>query len=213
MLRTVHLYGPLKDKYGAQHSFYLNDVADALNALEQLPGFRDTIESYNRIAVVKSNGDIGVSIKENEINRPLGDYTDLHIVPEVEGAWEGATALAAWATSTTAATVSWWAVAAAYVAINVVAAIALNGLARMFAPSPETGGTTSENKQDSFLFSGPMITTVQGSAIPLVYGGPIRIGGVQVNLITNTVEIPVGAPSNSRPGKIEPYDPPIRDIE
>tara|TARA_Y100001973_G_C5202020_1_gene338581 strand:+ start:1907 stop:2626 length:720 start_codon:yes stop_codon:yes gene_type:complete len=51
----------------------------------------------------------------------------------------------------------------------------LQTIAQMLMPSPE-----NDNEEDSYLFSGPQNTTIQGGAVPVLYGEMI-VGGANIN--------------------------------
>lgn len=60
--------------------------------------------------------------------------------------------------------------------------IALGGLSLMLAPSP--GGVDPNDKEDnsaSYLFNSLANLSQQGQPVPIVYGGPIRVGSVTVS--------------------------------
>ena len=51
----------------------------------------------------------------------------------------------------------------------------LQTIAEMMMPSPD-----QDNEEDSYLFSGPQNTTIQGGAVPVLYGEMI-VGGANIN--------------------------------
>jgi len=60
-------------------------------------------------------------------------------------------------------------------------AMALGGVAQLLAPNPKVGGYEHNDHPEnrpSFLFSGPVNTSAEGSVIPIVYGKRVRCGSV-----------------------------------
>lgn len=86
MIRTVHLYGFLKKKYGTGHRFDINAVSEVSYALAaNFKGFKnDFISGYYRIIL----GDIRkkIDISEDELRMNLGKIQDIHIIPIPYGA-------------------------------------------------------------------------------------------------------------------------------
>jgi predicted phage tail protein len=73
------------------------------------------------------------------------------------------------------------------------AMMTLSGVAMMLAPSPNTNNETVEPAaaRPSFVFDGAVNLGEPGNAIPLVYGGPIRVGSVVISAGITTEELAV----------------------
>ncbi len=64
------------------------------------------------------------------------------------------------------------------------AIMALTGVSQMLAKPPEA--TKPTDKNESFIFSGPANIASQGNVVPVVYGGPIRVGSVTISSSIST---------------------------
>lgn len=204
MLRTVYLHGPLKEKFGASHEFDIEDALDAFRALRaNFAGFdQDLIQGKFRI--VRGGLDDGMELGEEDLTLGLGQARELHIVPVTEGAGrgagkivlgvaimgialaggymagmgfvgplaEGATVLGTGMAESAFLGITWGNIA------MFGAAMALTGIASLLSPMPEMPKPRDRN--ESFLFQGPMNTSEQGPPVPLVYGR-MRVGSVLVS--------------------------------
>ena len=77
--------------------------------------------------------------------------------------------------------------------------LALAGVAQMLAPTPKVANYNDrETKRTSWLFNGPVNRIEQGGALPVIYGGPLRVGSVLVSAGIDAVAIDAdsGAPSD-----------------
>jgi len=62
--------------------------------------------------------------------------------------------------------------------------IALQGVSQVLAKAP---AASDAKKDDSYIFTGASNVGVQGDVLPLVYGGPIRVGSVPISSgVSNT---------------------------
>lgn len=77
-----------------------------------------------------------------------------------------------------------WAIAAAVITVG-VAAYALS-----FSPAvPNYADRDAPENQASYLFDGPVNTQAQGGAVPIVFGGPMRVGSVTISGGIQTVRV------------------------
>lgn len=83
------------------------------------------------------------------------------------GTTAGSLTTTAWAAS---ATVTSFATKAALFGASLIFA----GISQLLAPQPKG----PVDQKQSFLFSGPQNTFGQGQVVPLIYGGPIRVGSI-----------------------------------
>lgn len=64
-----------------------------------------------------------------------------------------------------------------------------------FAPDvPDYAGRDSAENQASYLFDGPVNTQTQGGVVPIVIGGPVRVGSVTISGGTVSSQIDDDAP-------------------
>ena len=170
MLRKVHLYGDLAEKYGSEHKLDINSVGEAMRALEaNHKGFLKSIkrDGHYKVFMGKDLDGEGDYITKESIEILLGDK-DLHISPVSEGSGGDEDA--------------WWMVVIG--AVLIVASIWCKpllpiGISMLFSgasqllsapPSTDYDNMESPEKRVSFFFNGPQNTIEQGGVLPLVYG-------------------------------------------
>lgn len=89
-MKTLHLHGFLKEKYGDTFTLDVLTPAEAVRALcAQLPGFETDIRRGNW-HVLRGALEDQDSLDEEGITVSLGHETDIHLLPAVEGANSGA---------------------------------------------------------------------------------------------------------------------------
>lgn len=149
----VHLHGALKELLPEPGPLRLAVAtpAEALRACQALlPGFRQRLLAGHW--TLESAGEpLGAGV----LGMRFGARTDLHVLPAAAGGG-----------------LEWWILAGA----GLLAAGAV-----VFALMPDLGdygeGEEADRRQ-SFLFKGAVNSTAQGGCVPLVYGGPIRVGSI-----------------------------------
>ena len=209
-MQTVHLKGELGERFGEKWSMNVNKVQDIFRLIEcQRQGFRSYMQNCieNDINFTIQRGED--FIDETELLLSLGKE-DIIVTPipvgskgkagKIIGAAlllttgyflvQGAAAAAAGTTTQiataqqvgmagsniaaagaamgTAGTVAGWTL------IALGTSLGLRTLAEMLMPD------AAEGEDDSHLFSGPMNTTVQGGAVPILYG-EMQVGGHLIN--------------------------------
>lgn len=214
MIRTVHLHGPLGERFGREHRFDVVNPSEAVRALCVLFGheFRAALKDGTWHVVAGDTLDAGEDFgAEDMLACGLGGM-DLHLAPAVCGSEGGsffnailgvallATAFIASPASWTVAGVSGGGMGATmfsafggsftYGNLAALGAVmAVSGVASMLSPTPQLGNpyTSREKAEDtpSFLFNGPRNTSEQGGPIPLVYGRH-RVGWT---LISNGITV------------------------
>lgn len=205
-MRKVRLHGLLKEKYGDEFDFIVDNPVQACAAMNaNFPGFYQYIRD-KKFQVVIGDIDKGVYLNNETVNMN-SSKGDINIIPYIEGAGGGGRnaqiakivvgvaliglggagafgligaggGFGATAFTIATAEVTWGNLAVMGVAM------ALTGASSLMAPSPEIGNFSNReapNSRPSFLFNGAVNTTEQGSAIPLVYGGPMRVGSIVIS--------------------------------
>lgn len=185
MIRTVKLYGHLRDRFGA--SFHL-DVAtpgEAIRALcSQLRGFKQHILGHAEPGYRVLLGDCALGV--DELHAPCGG-SDISIVPVMAGAGDdpltnilvgGLLILASFYVPVDYA---WLANGMAGVGYG----MALGGVSQLLAKAPPIAplpGDRGPADTPTYAFGGPHMTIGQGNPVPLVFGGPIRVGGALISM-------------------------------
>ena len=195
-MQTVHLKGELGERFGEKWSMNVNKVQDIFRLIEcQRQGFRPYIQECieNEIDFTIQRGE--EFIDETELLLSLGKE-DIIVTPIPAGSKGkvgkiiGAALLiaggfyilnlnagmaglnSALAGETVAAYTSLN--IAGYTMIALGTSLGLRTLAEMMMPD------AAEGEDDSHLFSGPLNTTVQGGAVPILYG-EMQVGGHLIN--------------------------------
>lgn len=165
-MRTIHLYGAAADAYGASFRMDVSTAQEAVFALSsQLPGFRQFLVTNNFEIVRGSSLEDGLRLDEEALDLRLGNE-DLHVMPVLEGAGEGAAkaiggvALAAGAFFA-APMLGMFAGSAMMMGVGMAA----TGVSQMLSAQ---GKDLPENP--SFGFSGTIVTAQQGMVVPLAWG-------------------------------------------
>ena len=190
-MQTVHLKGELGERFGEKWSMNVNRVQDIFRLIEcQRQGFRSYIQECidNEIDFTVQRGEefideteLSLSLgKEDIIVTPIpagskgkvgkiiaaalliyGGYTLLTRGVDaamVFGGGQGVTGIKV----------------AGYTMLTLGTSLGLRTLAEMMQPD------AAEGEDDSHLFSGPLNTTVQGGAVPILYG-EMQVGGHLIN--------------------------------
>jgi predicted phage tail protein len=197
--RTIHLYGRLKDKFGPKYTFDVETAAEGFRALSVTLGnpFLNEIKlgSYR---VIRGRRHGGMELDIDLIcNMKLGS-ADLHVIPVPHGArnkggikavigiaivgaaifFSGGTLAAPLAGMGGAvvqgAGVTWGNIAALGLAVS------LAGVSQALSKAADDPQEATDQKQ-SYTFSGPVNVNEQGTAVPLIYGGPIIVGSQAVS--------------------------------
>lgn len=204
-MQTVHLKGELGERFGEKWSMNVNKVQDIFRLIEcQRQGFRSYMQNCieNDINFTIQRGE--EFIDETELLLSLGKE-DIIVTPIPAGSkgkagkiigavlllMGGYHLLTAQTTTMasgggyfadgtfirTAGTASTYGTAgkvAGYTLMALGTSLGLRTLAEMMMPD------AAEGEDDSHLFSGPLNTTVQGGAVPILYG-EMQVGGHLIN--------------------------------
>lgn len=194
-MKTVHLHGILKEKFGGPFKFDIENPKQAISALyHQLADFGNIIRDGEWHLIIGKQ-DSGISIDENEITFCFGKQQEFHLIPAVRGAKQNSgilkvvvgVALIGIAIAGAALTGGFGAAAFGLTSHLTWGTLAATGLAVTFAgvssmlsPVPNIGNYQQRQPVDqrpSFLFNGATNQSEQGAPIPIVYG-QIRVGSV-----------------------------------
>lgn len=195
-MRKIHLYGALKQEFGAAHSFAVETIAEAIQALRaNFPAFAARLRpGFYRVVVGQSQKN-GMELGESDLAGFRLGNQDLHIVPVVKGSKRGGlgkiiagialiglSIVTGGAGGMLAGTL-WGSTTGASLLGQIGVGVLMTGVASLLAPQVEDSG----DKEKSYTSSGPVVTTREGGIIPIAYGKVI-CGGTMINgLLTTTV--------------------------
>ena len=191
-MQTVHLKGELGERFGEKWSMNVNKVQDIFRLIEcQRQGFRPYIQECieNEIDFTVQRGE--EFIDETELLLSLGKE-DIIVTPIPAGSkgkvgkiigaalliYGGYMILTKGVGAATFGTGAGTSVTGlkvtGYTLMALGTSLGLRTLAEMMMPD------AAEGEDDSHLFSGPLNTTVQGGAVPILYG-EMQVGGHLIN--------------------------------
>ncbi len=183
--REVHLHGFLGEKYGSLHMLAVSSPAEAVRALSILNhGFRKDIISGNWRVIAGSGDQIG----EDQLDFVLGRQS-LHIVPVVEGAGDlgsslgkivGGIALAAGAFFL-GPSIPLIGAIVSQAGVGIGLAMVSAGASSLLTPHvAASNGRSGVDERASLVFGGVENVSVQGGAVPLVFG-EFLVGSVVIS--------------------------------
>lgn len=184
-LRTVRLYGHLGERFGREHRFAVTSAAEAVRALRaNFPGMDAALVGHRpgyRVWVG------GTARGPEDLWTPGAG--PIRIVPIVAGAKDkgplqiilGAALIAA-PVLFGAGPVLFGTTTLGSVATSLGISMVLGGVSSLlFAPPrAETSATERPESRPSYIFDGPVNTTVQGNPVPIGYGR-LRVGSQVVS--------------------------------
>ncbi len=210
MIRTVHLHGSLRERFGTGFKLDVETPTEAARALcAQLPGF-DQVMRLGRFRVrAHARGSRGRftrqrSVTNETVGLRLGRLDTIHIFPVAEGAKGGKSGsitkivigivLIATAMFTGGATLGMgaFAIGSATSMFGVTfgqiamlgVSMALTGLSQLLAPSPQVGRyeqMEAIEDRPNFLFNGAVNAVEEGGAIPWIWGRKVRVGSTVIS--------------------------------
>lgn len=184
-LRTVRLYGHLGERFGREHRFAVASAAEAVRALRaNFPGIDAALVGHRpgyRVWVG------GAARGPQDLWTPGAG--PIRIVPVVAGAKNkgplqiilGAALIAA-PVLFGAGPVLFGTTTLGSVATSLGISMVLGGVSSLLfsPPRAETGATERPESRPSYIFDGPVNTTVQGNPVPIGYGR-LRVGSQVVS--------------------------------
>ncbi len=184
MIRTIHLHGSLRSLGADRIELAVETPLQLVLALRSsIKGFRAYCDQHKVALAYFENGK-PAALTQEDFNLRLGSITDIHLVPETEGAGVEASAIYA-----AIAEGAYW-TAAYYIAINIAIYVAAAYVVSALAPSPDvSGGISKAEERPSFLYNGPENVVEQGYAVPIIYGTHMT-GSVVVSAGIEVEDIP-----------------------
>lgn len=178
MLRTVHLYGLARKKFGPSVQIDVSSVGEAVRALSTLfKGFRSFV-TERHFRVVFGTRKCGLHLGEEQIQLSL-PAGDIHVIPAIAGAKSGGIGKIIAGIillsvsffvpfSTPLLGGALFGLTAGNAAVMGLGLIA-TGVSQMMTKQQ----TTDEKKDESFMLEGALNNTEQGGPVPLIYGRTI----------------------------------------
>ena len=196
-MREIKLYGDLGKQFGKVFRLDVRNAAEAVRALcSQLAGFREYLESDKALGYIVKVADN--SIAEEELDHPIGQSSDIKIIPVITGSNAigriiVGVALVAFAIYNPMGFLALGAKGAAVttMAFGLGMSLAMGGIAELLAPSPpKMKGNTAPAATPSYMFDGPVNTMGPGYAVPVGYGR-LLVGSHVVSAELVSVEEPI----------------------
>ncbi len=192
-MREVLLSGSLARKYGRRFHFDVSSPAEAVSALmANFKGFEsDLNESESRgVRYAIFVGRANVCVDE----LALSGKAPIRIVPVLRGSKRGGIlqiivgAVLVVAGLVLMAYGQEWGIEL----VKVGGALILGGIVQLLTPIPRSASNDSGN--NSKLFSGAENVTLQGVPVPILLGGPLKVGSVVIGVGLDADQINVSAP-------------------
>lgn len=170
-LKTIHLHGVLKSRFGEFFELSVQSAKEATHALScQMPDFKlfmlQAEQNGMRFAVFADDKNIG----EDEIDDATGASV-IHIVPKIMGA--GGDALGYLQVVAGAALIAFsggMGTAQGMAMIGAGVGLMIGGAASLLMPTPELGQQDEDGNRANYGFGGAVTTVAQGNPVPLLYG-------------------------------------------
>jgi predicted phage tail protein len=157
---NLYLHGHLKEKYGDCYTLAVDSPQQGVHALCQMvPGFKSGLLESDYHVIV-GEGDAAIDLGESDLG--LVTERDVHLIPAIEGANNGAIKIVTAAALIALSFIPGIGQIAQVGLLSVGASLGLQGIAALISPQNKTS--------NSYVFNGEQVTLSQGSAIPLLYG-------------------------------------------
>lgn len=175
-MKTLYLYGFLREKYGESFTLDVKTSQEAIRAIGiQIPEFEEDVKSRNW-HIVRGRLEDQNSMDSEGIQVELGHDNEIHLLPAIEGA-NSVLMVVVGVVIFVAGLFSGGTAWAAYgpMMMGMGAGLALGGIVAMTMKVPTgtdatMGGRESAEDKPSFLFNGPTNTSTQGGGVPRGYG-------------------------------------------
>jgi len=182
-MKTIKLYGELKEKFGNEFTLKVETPAEAIRALcANLSGFEKFLkESESRHVSYQVIVDSDELENNADLLGPISK--ELKIVPVVIGAnAEARTLIGAALIAGSFIFTAGLSATAASLLLNTGSALAISGISQMIAPQPKNdlGPREAAENTPNYTFNGPVNTTAQGHPVPVGYGRLI-VGGAVIS--------------------------------
>ena len=190
-MKTVILHGELGKRFGRTHRFAANSVSEVIRALRaNFKDFEEFMCGAHRSGMgfkvfVGANG----LSKLDQLENPVSEKNVIRIAPAILGSGGPITRIFIGAVLIGAGALL--APFSAGLSTGLIAAgagLALGGVASLLTSPPKMQADSQPDKKTSYIFSGPVNSTIQGGAVPVGYGRLI-IGSVIISAGIETYEV------------------------
>ena len=184
-MKTIKLYGMLKEKYGAEHELHVKNPAEAVRAMCcNYKTFRNDINSgsfhiLNGDCLKKEN-----CVTKDEL-RLNSDNNIIHIVPKIIGEKEGLTNIIIGAVLIGASFLIGGPAILSTILLNTGISLTAGGVYQLLSPPIDvTQGDREPSDNTRSYFNSTTNLVGQGHPIPIVYGRDVFAGSnvVSVNI-------------------------------
>lgn len=169
-MKEIRLYGHLGKRFGRVHKFDVRTTAEAIAALKSnFAGFAHAVLSFRGAGykIVATKDKRGITAEE--LRLPCLEI--IKIVPVVSGASAGVRIVA----GAVMMVVAYYTNSPNLMSMG--AMMILGGVSEMLIKPPNYENNADDvNNRASTLFNGPVNTSAQGNAIPLMYGKRLWVG-------------------------------------
>lgn len=194
---NVRLYGRMGSQFGRVHRFLLESgtTSEAISALiSQVKGvrqyFAEAKEKGIEFAVFVGRR----NLIEKELPLPVGEGQEIRIAPVLRGSKRGGVL------QTIVGIVL--IVVGAYISeydggatLSAGIGMVVGGVVQMLTPLPKgLHSKDSPENTPSYSFNGPVNTQAQGVPVPLLYGGPMKVGSAVISAGIDTDDTSVYSP-------------------
>lgn len=191
-MREIRLYGKLGREFGRVHRLAVDGAAEAIRALcANFERFEQALLGHPTGFTVMV-GD-RILMDADEVRDPSGAGDVIRIIPATAGSKSkflgmllGGVLIAA------SFFIPGLPALASQVLLGIGASMVLGGIAQMLSPTPKqpAGADEAPDNKPSYVFNGPLNTSIQGGAVPIGYGRMI-IGSAVISAGMSVQEIPV----------------------
>jgi predicted phage tail protein len=218
MMLTVHLYGWLGVRFGREWRLCANSVREAMRLIEcQTPGFGAAVMAH----APGFKAVIGKKVVREEgalENLPLADI--VKIVPLIAGAAKGGGKgglglIILGAALFFAAPYLGPALGGLGLSVgtftNMAFGLILNGVMSLISQpdAPNKPAAREEaDRKPSYVFDGAVNTVEAGHCVPVLYGGPLRIGSQLISVGVSVEQVQIAVPSPAIPDAPPPAPDP-----
>lgn len=177
-LRTVKLYGRLKEVFQESYKFRCSNLPEIFRALcTQIDGFTEEFRKGEYQIILDE-----YQISDDEILTELGDTKEIHIIPVPVGSKNNGVAkvLLGIACIGIGFAVGAHVAAGGHALLGVSkaawltmgAGMLMNGIGQMVSPAPAADSNEDIDSRPSYMFNGALNVAEEGNYMPVAYGAP-----------------------------------------
>lgn len=190
-MKTIRLFGDL-ERFKPEWNLEVKTVSEAIRAIEaNRNGFTQAIDSGDYALALINKHDIKLSrgVTDADLLAPWSDE-ELWVIPRVGGEFPALIIAPLMAMGATAAT----AMAVSSFVMSTILSMAISMVVSLIS-NTSSGTSVAETEpfesKPSYLSNGVINTTRQGHRIPILYGGPMLVGSMNLSVDIHVKDIPV----------------------